>query len=157
MLQFESRHYLTGEELSKHELLFLIEEAEVMRRQRVSGAYKPFAGKTHALIFDKPSLRTRVRVPVGCQALGGHVMDIVSSQTKTGGAGRYDSRSSGNGRRCDASNIRARESRAHGDQSANSHHQWSVGSSSPMSGDRGPSHDLSALRTSRWFEAGVRR
>lgn len=84
MLQFDSMHFLTGEELSHGELLSLIKSADQMRRNRGGRvASSPLKGKTIALMFDKPSLRTRVSFSVGVQELGGSVLELLGSQTKT--------------------------------------------------------------------------
>jgi ornithine carbamoyltransferase len=83
MLRFKSQHFLTGEELSQEELLSLIEGAEALRQSRGHRSATPLKGKTIALIFEKPSLRTRVSFTVGVQELGGTVMDILGSQRKT--------------------------------------------------------------------------
>lgn len=83
MLQFNSMHFLTGEELSQSELLELIETAEAMRQSRGGArAPQPLKGKSVALIFEKPSLRTRVSFTVGVQELGGNVMELLGSQKK---------------------------------------------------------------------------
>lgn len=85
MLPFDSMHFLTGEELSQQELIALIKSAEQMRKQRGSArsAATPLKGKTVALMFEKPSLRTRVSFSVGIQELGGSVIELVQAQTKT--------------------------------------------------------------------------
>ena len=41
---------------------------------------KPLAGKTAALIFHKPSLRTRVSFSVGMHELGGDVVDLTAAE-----------------------------------------------------------------------------
>lgn len=82
MLPFKSIHFLTGEELSQRELVSLIENAELLRRRRGLEAGETLKGKTVALIFEKPSLRTRVSFTVGVQELGGYVMELLSSQRK---------------------------------------------------------------------------
>lgn len=84
MLQFNSQHFLTGEELSREELLALIEGAEQLRLNRGrEGQPEPLKGKTVALIFEKPSLRTRVSFTVGIQELGGYCMELLGSQKKS--------------------------------------------------------------------------
>lgn len=82
MLQFKTKNFLTGEELTKAELMALLERAEVLRQQRTTATHGPLAGKTFALMFEKPSLRTRVSFTVGVQELGGHPLEIDSSKTK---------------------------------------------------------------------------
>jgi ornithine carbamoyltransferase len=83
MLQFDSMHFLTGEELSRVELLALFKHAESMRKSRGQKHATPLKGKTVATIFEKPSLRTRVSFAVGIQELGGQALELVSSQQKT--------------------------------------------------------------------------
>jgi ornithine carbamoyltransferase len=83
MLRFKTKHFLTGEELSRDELLGLIERAEEMRLNRSTNADGPLKGKTVALMFEKPSLRTRVSFTVGVQELGGFPLEIDSSKTKS--------------------------------------------------------------------------
>lgn len=83
MLQFETSHFLTGEELSKAELINLIEGAEALRLRRGRrAASQPLKGKSVALLFDKPSLRTRVSFTVGIQELGGQVLELLGGQKK---------------------------------------------------------------------------
>lgn len=83
MLQFKTKHFLTGEELSKTELTNLINSAEEMRLSRKSEAGGVLQGKTVALIFEKPSLRTRVSFTVGVQELGGQALVLDSAQKKS--------------------------------------------------------------------------
>lgn len=83
MLQFNTSHFLTGEELSQTELNALIQNAERLRLGRgVNTRTKPLRGKTIGLMFEKPSLRTRVSFTVGIQELGGFALELVSSQVK---------------------------------------------------------------------------
>lgn len=79
---FKTKHFLTGEELTRAELLSLLEAAESMRAHR--GKDLPvLAGKSIALIFEKPSLRTRLSFTVGIAELGGSPVELVGSQKKT--------------------------------------------------------------------------
>jgi ornithine carbamoyltransferase len=64
------RHFLTGEELSREELHALLERAlELKAAPRSSDA---LAGRAVALLFDRPSTRTRLSFEVGVVELGGH-------------------------------------------------------------------------------------
>lgn len=88
MLQFKANHFLTGEELSQQELIALIEEANSLRlcrdlRGRDLPSTEILRGKTVALIFEKPSLRTRVSFTVGVQELGGNIIELTSAQRKS--------------------------------------------------------------------------
>ena len=66
------RHFLTGAELSADELdALLARAAELKRAPRSSTA---LAGRSIALIFEKPSTRTRISFEVGIDELGGHAV-----------------------------------------------------------------------------------
>jgi ornithine carbamoyltransferase len=63
------RHFLTGEELTSEELGALLDRAiELKADRRASSA---LAGASVALVFDRPSTRTRISFEVGVQELGG--------------------------------------------------------------------------------------
>jgi ornithine carbamoyltransferase len=64
-------HFLTGEELNRDELLGLLDRAEQLKRGRDRGeGREALAGRSVALIFEKPSTRTRVSFEVGVAELG---------------------------------------------------------------------------------------
>jgi ornithine carbamoyltransferase len=65
-----ARHFLTGEELTGAELERLIERALELKADRRGS--RALAGKSVALVFDKPSTRTRVSFETGVFELGGH-------------------------------------------------------------------------------------
>ncbi len=63
--------FLTGEELDRGELLGLLERAEELKRGRDRGeGGDSLAGLSVALVFEKPSTRTRVSFEVGTAELG---------------------------------------------------------------------------------------
>src|ERR671923_344109 len=64
------RHFLTGEELTAARQLELIERAIELKADRL--ASRALEGRSVALVFDKPSTRTRVSFDVGIHELGGH-------------------------------------------------------------------------------------
>jgi ornithine carbamoyltransferase len=64
------RHLLTGEELTSDELLALIERALELKAEPL--ASRVLAGKHVALVFEKPSTRTRLSFEAGVVELGGH-------------------------------------------------------------------------------------
>jgi ornithine carbamoyltransferase len=65
-----ARHFLTGEELTRQELGELIERAIELKEDRLRS--RALQGMSVALVFDKPSTRTRVSFETGVVELGGH-------------------------------------------------------------------------------------
>jgi ornithine carbamoyltransferase len=71
------RNLLTLTDFSPEEIMSLLDLAYVLKKDNLAGStYQPLAGKTLAMIFDKPSTRTRVSFEVGMVQLGGHVMNL---------------------------------------------------------------------------------
>jgi ornithine carbamoyltransferase len=69
--QLPASDFLTGEELDREELLALLDRAEELKRGREGGEGRDsLAGHSVALIFEKPSTRTRVSFEVGVTELG---------------------------------------------------------------------------------------
>jgi ornithine carbamoyltransferase len=67
-----ARHFLTGSELSESELDALLDRALELKRAPLSS--RALADRSVALIFEKPSTRTRVSFDVGIDELGGHAV-----------------------------------------------------------------------------------
>jgi ornithine carbamoyltransferase len=65
-----ARHFLTGEELTTADQRRLLERAIELKADRLSS--RALEGKSVALVFDKPSTRTRVSFETGVHELGGH-------------------------------------------------------------------------------------
>ncbi|MDP9401459.1 MAG: ornithine carbamoyltransferase [Actinomycetota bacterium] len=65
-----TRHFLTGAELDRPGLLALLDRADVLKRD--PHASRALAGRSVALLFQRPSTRTRVSFQVGVAELGGH-------------------------------------------------------------------------------------
>src|SRR3954454_16783778 len=66
------RHFLTGEELTQAELSALLDRAlELKAGRRARVGADSLAGRSIALVFEKPSTRTRVSFEVGVAELGG--------------------------------------------------------------------------------------
>ncbi|MFA6440532.1 MAG: hypothetical protein WCX28_14595, partial [Bacteriovoracaceae bacterium] len=66
-----NKDFLSISELSKKEVFELLDLTDSLKTQK---EVKPLAGKTVAMIFQKPSLRTRVSFEVGVVQLGGHAI-----------------------------------------------------------------------------------
>jgi ornithine carbamoyltransferase len=64
------RHFLTGEELTGEELRALLDRALELKADRHSS--NALHGRSVALVFDRPSTRTRVSFEVGVRELAGH-------------------------------------------------------------------------------------
>jgi ornithine carbamoyltransferase len=67
------KHFLDLRDFSPADLRAMLAEAARYKRTRGSGK-KPLVGKTLALIFEKPSTRTRVSFEVAMRELGGDVI-----------------------------------------------------------------------------------
>ena len=72
------RHFLTGAELTAAELAALIDRAVVLKGAPLSS--DALADRSVALIFEKPSTRTRVSFEVGISELGGHPLVLRSDE-----------------------------------------------------------------------------
>jgi ornithine carbamoyltransferase len=79
------RHFLRDDDLTPAEQAEVLDLATAMKRDRF--AHRPLEGpRTVAVLFDKPSTRTRISFAVGIAELGGHalVMDAGTSQLGRG-------------------------------------------------------------------------
>jgi ornithine carbamoyltransferase len=66
-------NFLTGEELGAFELGKLLDRAAELKAGRRDGVGRDaLAGRSVALVFEKPSTRTRISFDVGVAELGGH-------------------------------------------------------------------------------------
>ena len=80
-----TRHFLRDDDLSPAEQAEVLDLADRMKADRFG--YRPLAGpRTVAVLFDKPSTRTRISFAVGIAELGGQplVIDAQSSQLGRG-------------------------------------------------------------------------
>ncbi len=71
-------HFLTGAELSAAELDALLDRAIELKAAPLSS--RALAGRGVALIFEKPSTRTRVSFEMGVHELGGHAVVLRSGE-----------------------------------------------------------------------------
>ena len=78
-------HYLSLEDMSGAETWEVLRLAQDLKRDREQGRSHPrLAGKTLAMIFQKPSLRTRVSFEAGMTQLGGHAIYLGPADIRLG-------------------------------------------------------------------------
>ena len=67
------RHFLDIKDFDAKTLQAILDDARVLKTALQSGELRPqpLAGKSVAMIFEKPSTRTRVSFEVGISQLGG--------------------------------------------------------------------------------------
>jgi ornithine carbamoyltransferase len=83
-------HFLTGEELGPAELSALLERSSELKQARAAlldgGAHRPpsevLAERSVALVFDKPSTRTRISFEIAVHELGGHAVVLREGETQ---------------------------------------------------------------------------
>ena len=79
----EIRHFLDLDRVDGSLLRSLIESGKAFKRGDGVPA-RPLEGKTLAMIFEKPSTRTRVSFEAGMQQLGGNVIVLTQNDTQLG-------------------------------------------------------------------------
>jgi ornithine carbamoyltransferase len=83
-----TRHFLDLIDIPPQELRSMIDASRAMKARRGSerGALegKPLEGKTLAMIFDKPSTRTRVSFDVAMRQLGGEAIMLTGQEMQLG-------------------------------------------------------------------------
>jgi len=77
------RHFLDLIDVPAEELRRMIDLARAMKAKR-STQERPLAGKTLAMIFERPSTRTRVSFEVAMRQLGGDVIMLTADEMQLG-------------------------------------------------------------------------
>jgi ornithine carbamoyltransferase len=77
------RHFLDLIDIPSAELRRMIAASRVMKERRAR-ATKPLEGRTLAMIFDKPSTRTRVSFDIAMRQLGGDVIVLTGHDMQLG-------------------------------------------------------------------------
>ena len=78
-LKIKNKNVLTLDELDSKEMEHLLELGIELKKEQNKGHQKPILqNKTLAMIFEKPSTRTRVSFEVGMLQLGGHAITLSS-------------------------------------------------------------------------------
>ena len=81
------RHFLDLLDCSTAELRAILDSATAMKAKRTKGekpTYRPLAGKTLALVFDRPSTRTRVSFDLAMRELGGETIMLTGAEMQLG-------------------------------------------------------------------------
>ena len=73
-----TRHLLTGTELSGHEIVALLDRADALKAAPLSS--RALEGRSVALIFERPSTRTRLSFEAGVFELGGQPVVLRSGE-----------------------------------------------------------------------------
>src|ERR1700678_732318 len=86
-LRHARRNFLDLLDYSSEELRAILDAARAMKAKRIRGerpANGPLAGKTLALVFDRPSTRTRVSFDLAMRELGGETIMLTGAEMQLG-------------------------------------------------------------------------
>ncbi len=79
------KHFLDLDRIESGELRGMIESSKGFKRgESPGGQAKPLAGKALAMVFEKPSTRTRVSFEMAIHELGGHAVVLESQGSQLG-------------------------------------------------------------------------
>ena len=82
-----AKHFLDLSAMTAPDLRLILEDAKTRKQATKAGsADKPLAGKMLAMIFEKPSTRTRVSFDVGMRQLGGETLFLSGTEMQLGRA-----------------------------------------------------------------------
>jgi ornithine carbamoyltransferase len=79
-----TKHFLSIESLNRTRIDKILRATVDFKKNRAKGSKKPLAGQTWALIFSKPSTRTRVSFEVGIRELGGESIYMNAADAQLG-------------------------------------------------------------------------
>lgn len=82
-----ARHFLDLDQIPADDLRAVLDCASRMKKTRAAdrlAGRKPFAGRTLAMIFDKPSTRTRVSFDVAMREIGGETIMLTGAEMQLG-------------------------------------------------------------------------
>ncbi len=82
-----TRHFLDLSDFTSADLRRVLDAAAAIKARRRKGeppAERPLAGKVLAMVFDKPSTRTRVSFDVGMRELGGETLMLTGGEMQLG-------------------------------------------------------------------------
>ena len=80
-----NRHLVTLDDVTPRDVQELFDLAASLKAKQQQGIpHVPLQGKTLAMIFEKPSLRTRVTFEAGMTQLGGHAIYLAPADIRLG-------------------------------------------------------------------------
>ena len=80
------KHFIDLTDFNSDEIRTILDKANAIKAARKKGELakeRPLVGKTLAMIFDKPSTRTRVSFDVGMRELGGETIMLTGDNKRT--------------------------------------------------------------------------
>ena len=84
-VQLKDRHMISLRDYSREEIIHILDFAiDLKKRHKADEVYQPMKGKMMAMIFQKPSLRTRVSFEAGMFQLGGAAMYLGPNEVGLG-------------------------------------------------------------------------
>jgi len=84
-VNLKGRDLLTLGDLTLEEIIQILEYAQTLKLKHFAGEqHRLLAGKNIAMIFQKPSLRTRVSFEIGAEHLGAHAVYLAPDDIKLG-------------------------------------------------------------------------
>src|SRR5207247_7055549 len=85
-MTLRGRDFVSMDDLSPEEVRFVLDTAvDLKRRAKAGDRPALLTGRVLAMIFEKPSLRTRVTFEVGMWELGGHAVYLAPQDVQMGG------------------------------------------------------------------------
>ena len=79
------RHFRTLEDLSREELVALLDRADALKASRGTADHpRPLAGRSVAIVLEKASTRTRISFEVGIHELGALPVTLIAKDTQMG-------------------------------------------------------------------------
>ncbi|HNZ87444.1 MAG TPA: ornithine carbamoyltransferase [Methanofastidiosum sp.] len=85
VVNMKGKHLASLHDLTKEEIWQILKTAETLKiKQKTGERHELLYGKTLAMIFQKPSTRTRVSFEVGMKQLGGHALYLSATDLQLG-------------------------------------------------------------------------
>ena len=78
-----ARHFLADDDLTPQEQREVLDLAAELKQRRYDGP-QPLAGRAVAVVFEKPSTRTRLSFEIGLAELGAHPVILDAQSTQLG-------------------------------------------------------------------------